>query len=186
MSKKIITADVAKEFIAKAKEKNYSIYAKDYGEATDEDLDALLELSDELSMENWMQANVTDYATVTALPNDFYLEAASHTVTSLKGVFAGCAALTTITQFDTRNVTDFTGMFDGCTSLPSVLEFFFQCDSITDLSHVAGMFAGSSIKTARLENLDWSLAAKLITSPSQLGSLDKVIINGYCVKVVTS
>ena len=192
MSKKIITAEAAKELVVKAAEKKY-ILSRDYEEVRKEELDTIFPAFDEFSMENWMKANCTDYATVTELPNEFFLEAATHKVTSLKGAFAGCAALTSIaqmdetkisSQFETRYVTDFTGMFDGCTSLPSILECVFQCDSITDVSQVAGMFTGSSVKTARLENLDLHVAASLITKPAQLGDLDAAIINGYYIKVV--
>lgn len=184
MSNKIITPDGVKEFISKAKEKNYA-NTIDYTEADTDDLDALFPaLDEELSMADWMKTNCADYATATYVPNDFYLEAATHKVTSLKNAFAGCAALTDIAQFETRNVTDFTGMFTGCTALPSVLEFVFQCDSITDLAQLAGMFSGCSVRTAKLDNLDLSLAAKLIPSPAQLGDLDAVIIDGYYIKVV--
>ena len=183
MSKKIITAEAAKEFVTKAAGKNY-VLVRDYEDASNEELDALYPAFDELSMEGWMKTNCTDYATVTEAPNAFYLEAATHKVTSLKGAFAGCAVLTTIEQIETRYATDFTGMFDGCTALPSVLEFVFQCDSVTDVSQVAGMFKGSSVKTARLENLDLGIAASLITNPAQLGDFDAVVINGYYIKVV--
>lgn len=184
MSKKIITTDVAKEFVTKAKEKGFTIYAKDYEDVKNGELDALWPTFENLSMADWMKTNCADYATATYVPNDFYLEAATHKVTSLKGAFAGCAELTTLEQIETRNVTDFTGMFDGCAALPSVLEFVFQCDAITDVSQVAGMFTGSSVKTARLENLDLHVAASLITKPAQLGDLDAAIINGYYIKVV--
>lgn len=186
MSNKIITADVAKEFVTKAKEKGFTVLTKDYEEVKNSELDALFPTFEELSMENWMKNNVADYATVTDVPNDFYLTAATHKVTSLKGAFAGCAALTTLEQFETRNVTDFTGMFNGCTALPSVLEFVFQCDAITDVSQVAGMFTGSSAKTVSLANLNGHIGAILITNPKVLGDINAAIINGYYIEVKAS
>lgn len=186
MSKKIITDNVLKEFVNKAKEKNFTVFTKDYAAVKNSEIADLWPAFGELSMENWMKLNCTDYATVTEVPNDFYLEAATHKVTSLKNAFAGCAALTTLEQFETRNVTDFTGMFNGCTALPSVLEFVFQCDAITDVSQVAGMFNNSSIKTARMENLTDHIAATLINDITQLGMIDAAIINGYYIKAVKS
>ena len=183
MSKEIITSDVANEFVTKASEKKY-ILSRDYKEAENEELDALFPAFDELSMARWMLANCKDYATTTEVPNEFYLEAATHKVTSFNTAFAGCAALASIHQVNTRNVTDFMFMFQGCTSLPSVFEFVFQCDSITELSHMTNIFKGSSVKTARFENLDPHIAASLISDPSQLGDLDAAIINGYYIKVV--
>lgn len=186
MSKKIIKEDVAKEFVTKAKEKNFTIFYKDYEDVKNSEIAALWPTFENLSMADWMKTNCADYATVTDVPNDFYLEAATHKVTSLKNAFAGCAELTTLEQIETRNVTDFTGMFDGCAALPSVLEFVFQCDAITDVSQVAGMFNNSSIKTARMENLTDHIAATLINDITQLGMIDAAIINGYYIKAVKS
>lgn len=186
MSKKIIAKDIAKEFVTKAKEKNFTVFYKDYEDVKNSEIDALWPTFENLSMADWMKTNCAGYATVTDVPNDFYLEAATHNVTSLKGAFAGCAELTTLEQIETRNVTDFTGMFDGCAALPSVLEFVFQCDAITDVSQVAGMFNNSSIKTARLENLEPTIAAALINDVTKLGAIDAAIINGYYIKKVTS
>lgn len=182
MSNKVITSSVAKEFVDKAKTKNFTIYTKDYEDAKNSEIAALFPTFGNLSMDGWMQANCTSYATVTEPPHDFYIEAATHVVTSLKNAFAGCAALTSIKQIETRKVTDFTGMFDGCTSLPAVLEFVFQCDSITDISQVAGMFTNSSVKVARLENMEDSIAAKLILDITKLGDLDAAVINGFYIK----
>lgn len=81
-------------------------------------------------------------------------------VTTMQGMFNGCAALTEVPELDTRNVTTMQSMFQGCSALTSVPEL-----DLTSCTNVRYMFGSAETNPVlptvtlhnmqRVENCEW-------------------------------
>lgn len=116
-------------------------------------------------------------ATVTRLPNDVEEDVLRHRITNFDNGFEGCSSITYFKEMDTSYATSMKEMFKNCSSLPEKAEWSINCASITSIEGLRDIFAGSSIKRCRFENVKEELIPQMTSS--NLGSqLTLIIVNG--------
>lgn len=116
-------------------------------------------------------------ATATVLPEDVEEDILCHRITSFKNAFEGCAAITSFRVMDTSYATDMSGMFKNCSSLPEMAEWSINCAAIESVEGLRDIFAGSSVKKCRFENVKKELVNQMTSS--NLGfQLQLIIVNG--------
>ena len=116
-------------------------------------------------------------ATATALPEDVEEDILRHRITSFKDAFEGCVAITSFHEMDTSYATDMSGMFKNCSALPETAEWSINCAAIESIEGLRDIFAGSSIKRCRFENVKENLVTQM-TSTNLGSQLALIIVNG--------
>ena len=86
-----------------------------------------------------LTARGLDYKTVVTVP--FLLDTSQ--VTSMSGMFNGCAALTSVPDMNTSNVTDMRYMFENCAALTSV-----PVMNTSQVTNMGGMFRNCAALTS--------------------------------------
>ena len=104
-----------------------------------------------------------DYATATAFTEPYCCVG----MTSLRGMFEGCAALKEVPRLDTKWITDFREMYKGCKSLPAEFPFLIDISAVKDPEMLRDMFKDSSVSVVQFSSDNEKLLKKI--TPELLG-----------------
>lgn len=186
MSKKIISADMAKEFVSKAKAAGY-MTPDDIEPEDNAEFDNLFDIGTQ-DFTNYMATKFPDtYKTMKELPDAFYIADRHSLGTNYNSCFKDCAALMYVQWVFTHCATDLRYMFQGCTALPERMDCPIDCYSISDAAMLEGMFKDSGVKIARLDNLQIHVLLDLVSHKTKkittLGIPTAVVLNGFYVEV---
>lgn len=88
-------------------------------------------------------------------------------MTSLQGMYEGCAALKEIPRLDTKWIADFREMYKGCKALPSDFPFLIDISAVTDPEMLRDMFKDSSVSVVQFSTDNEKLMKKI--TPELLG-----------------
>lgn len=86
-------------------------------------------------------------------------------------MFNGCTYLNIFPTIDTGKMTDMRDMFKGCTNLPVVFPFVINCNSISDVNNLSGMFTSSTVTKVYIyaaEELQESITSVLLKGTTGL------------------